>query len=453
MNLPDYFIADLPSEAALTPELITEACQTLKRNREQYLIDRPTSSMVRTLAEVAATWLQPDGEFRKLALAGAPDRTGFPAETLAAGLDTFFRHLTTDEIEQWLVQDLGHRARLDAFSSGKGEQDSDRSALCRGPALLAHVTAGNLPIPAFSSMIAGLLVRSAQFVKCASGTAFLPRLFAHSIYEADRKLGACIEIAEWPGGTAELEEALFQEADCVTATGSDEALDGIRRRLLKTRFLGYGHRVSFGYIAREAFSEHDVSRVVGRAAADVIAWNQLGCLSPHLFYVERRGRITPEEFAQRLADELQRCETPQPRGGLDAATAGAIASRRHFYNVRAAHLSDTRVWASPDSTAWTVVFEADPRFQISCLHRFVYVKPVEDVTGALQAADSIRGSISTVGVAASDKREEEIALAFARWGAARICPLGQMQNPPLAWRHDGRPALGDLVLWSDWERA
>jgi hypothetical protein len=210
--------------------------------------------------------------------------------------------------------------------------------------------------------------------------------------------------------------------------------------------------VSFGYIAREAFSEHDVSRVTGRAAADVIAWNQLGCLSPHLFYVERRARITPEEFAERLADELPRCEVAQPRGGLDAATASTIASRRHFYDVRAAHLSDTRVWASPDSTAWTVVFEVDPRFQISCLHRFVYVKPVEDVTDALQAADSVRGSVSTVGLAASEKREEEIAMAFARWGAARICPLGQMQNPPLAWRHDGRPALGDLVLWSDWER-
>jgi len=26
-----------------------------------------------------------------------------------------------------------------------------------------------------------------------------------------------------------------------------------------------------------------------------------------------------------------------------------------------------------------------------------------------------------------------------------------MQNPPLTWRHDGRPALGDLVMWTDVE--
>ena len=63
------------------------------------------------------------------------------------------------------------------------------------------------------SMISGLLVRSAQFVKCASGTSFIPRMFGHSLYEVEPKLGACMEIAEWGGGTAEFENALFAEAD------------------------------------------------------------------------------------------------------------------------------------------------------------------------------------------------------------------------------------------------
>ncbi len=37
LNLPSYFLADLPPEAELTAGLITEACQTLKRNRERSL--------------------------------------------------------------------------------------------------------------------------------------------------------------------------------------------------------------------------------------------------------------------------------------------------------------------------------------------------------------------------------------------------------------------------------
>jgi hypothetical protein len=99
-----------------------------------------------------------------------------------------------------------------------------------------------------------------------------------------------------------------------------------------------------------------------------------------------------------------------------------------------------------------VVYEGDPRFQLSCLNRFVYVKGVTQLAQALQGADEVRGKVSTVGLAASDETAPELAKRLARWGVTRICPIGQMQNPPLTWRHDGRPALGDLITWTDWER-
>ena len=47
MNLPSYFLADLPPGAALTEALIRDACQALKRNREQYLARRATAELIR----------------------------------------------------------------------------------------------------------------------------------------------------------------------------------------------------------------------------------------------------------------------------------------------------------------------------------------------------------------------------------------------------------------------
>ena len=46
MNLPNYFLADLPPDATLTAAMVSEACQTLKRNREIYLAGRSTQSRV-----------------------------------------------------------------------------------------------------------------------------------------------------------------------------------------------------------------------------------------------------------------------------------------------------------------------------------------------------------------------------------------------------------------------
>jgi len=195
----------------------------------------------------------------------------------------------------------------------------------------------------------------------------------------------------------------------------------------------------------------NLQKLVTRAAQDVVAWNQLGCLSPHLIYVEVGGGTSPEQFAELLARELETREQTHPRGQLTADEAASIASRRSFYEVRAAHSEETRMWCSSGSTAWTVVFEADPQFQRSCLNRFVYVKSVTGIDQVLQAADTVCGKVSTVGLAAPEDRAQEMANRLARWGVSRICPLGKMQNPPLIWHHDGRPALGDLVTWSDWE--
>lgn len=452
MNLPDYFLVDLPPEASLSPDLVREACQTLRKNRETYLVPRDTASLIRTLAELGASWLDDQYPFRQAMLEEGPAATGFSVEVLRHGLDDFFRQLNEANLRALIEQDLGHIERLDRLVASESERRHGILAVATGPALMFHITAGTLPVPALMTVVLGLLIRASQFVKCATGAAFIPRLFAHSLYELDPKLGACLEMAQWRGGAGGFEELLLGEADCVTATGSDATIQALRRQLPpKTRFLAYGQRVSFGFVSREELTPPAAKQWAARAAHDVAAWDQLGCLSPHVIYVEREGKVSPEQWAEMLAAELARLEKSMPRGPAPLEVSAAIASRRAFYAMRAAASPDTRSWHSEGSTAWTVVFEADARFQLSCLHRFIYVKAVEHLEEALQGADELRGKVSTVGVAASPPRLPEIAMRLAAWGASRVCPLGQMQRPPLTWRHDGRPALGDLIEWTQLE--
>lgn len=448
--LPNFFLADLPSGDSLTPAIVTEACQTLKRNRERYLAERNTASIVRMISSVASNWLDSEYPFRKQALAEGPDATGFSSKTLAQGLDIYFRSITADRLTNLLEQELGHVDRMDHASENQCDREFDRAGIATGPELLTHITGGVLPNPVFTGIILGLLTRSAQFVKCASGTSFLPRLFAHSIYASEPKIAACLEIAEWRGGSTLLEDALLAESDLVSAMGSDETIAALRKRV-RGRFLGFGHRVSFAYISRETISGFSLPKLLRRAANDVAAWDQLGCLSPHVFYVEPGGKVTPEQFAEKLAHELRTLEQEQPRGPISTDNSAAIATRRSFYEVRASASAETRMWTSAGSTAWTVIFEADPAFSPSCLHRFIYVKSAPNLTTVLRAADRVHRRVSTVALSAPEDRAPEMVKELARWGVTRVCAVGDMQNPPISWRHDGRPALGDLVTWTDWE--
>ena len=132
-------------------------------------------------------------------------------------------------------------------------------------------------------------------------------------------LGACIELAHWPGGQIELESPLFDEADCITATGHDETLASIQTRINPQTF----HRI------RTSRHLHTFIRICCRGPYLVIlpnAWLKIlprginGCLSPHLVYVERGGAGN-RSFAEIIAEALDTLE-PRSRGRNQSGRIG-----------------------------------------------------------------------------------------------------------------------------------
>ncbi len=96
-----------------------------------------------------------------------------------------------------------------------------------------------------------------------------------------------------------------------------------------------------------------------------------------------------------------------------------------------------------------MIYDDSPAFVASCLNRIVFVKPTDGYKRVLDAIQRFASSISTVGVAPMNERALAFAGDLARMGVHRVCPIGQMQRPPLSWHHDGRPNLADLVSWTD----
>ncbi len=469
MTLPDLFLADLGPGLELSPQTVRDAAFAIRRNREHWLRRQRTRMLVELLAFAAGQWLDPRNLFRLRALEAGVADSGFGPGTLARGLDAFLSNLSVEHLEALIVQDLGDLKRLDGFVGTMPELRGGRRSLAHGPELLGHFCAGNLPVPALVNLVLGVLTKSAQFFKLPSRGGLIPRLFAHSLAQLEPKLGACLEFAGWPRERSDLDDALLAEADCVTATGSDERVENLRRRMpARTRCVTYGHRVSFSYIGAEMLTVYGLKRLATEAAVDVVAWNQQGCLSPHVIYVQENGVISPDGFAVALAEQLARCEMTEPRGELEPGEALAIQARRSVYEMRRASNAAPRdrardesvfyspaptvqLWQSEGSTAWTIVLDSDPTFKTSCLNRFVYIKPVKEFAAVLRFAEPIRPFLSTVALAGSDEVVEVQAVELAHWGATRICPLGRMQTPPLPWRHDGRPSLGELVRWTDLE--
>jgi hypothetical protein len=374
-----------------------------------------------------------------------PAVTGFTPEMVREAVELTFASLTRDSLREVLVRELGDAGILDGFRPRGALQ-----AHARGPKLIAHFLAGNVPVPGIQSICFGLLLKSANIVKLASRDPVLPALFVESLRAVDVELGASVAALEWDREEEELTRAALAGADGVVAFGNDRTVAALRQAApAKATFLGYGNKLSFALVLKEAMTEANLPALAEAVAFDVSVYDQQGCLSPHVIYVEERGALGPRKFAAALAQAMAAYQLRVPRGVLSAEEAAALTQTRSAYEFRSASDRRVAVWASPKPNDWTVIYEDDPSFTPSCLNRLVYVKPTDSPARVIAAVERYAESISTIGVAPAGERMAALAADAANLGVHRVCALGQMQRPPLWWFHDGKPNLAGLVRWTE----
>ena len=192
------------------------------------------------------------------------------------------------------------------------------------------------------------------------------------------------------------------------------------------------------------FSDPHFASITG-AVRDTCLFDQQGCLSPHVFYVQPE---IAREYAVRLAAAMAAFEKEQPRGELCASDESEIIAMRNEFSFRAANNPEIGLWQSEGGTAWTVLLDNSSQFTPSCLNRAIIVKPLPEQLGP--AILRVRGQLSTAGIFPVTLENAE---RVASLGVTRVCPIGSMQFPPLTWHHDGRPGLMSLVRWIDFEVA
>jgi hypothetical protein len=433
----------------LTPEGLAAVCERVAAARDAYLAEAPVAQVAASIDRAIGRWLDPFSRWRRLAEGALPAITGYSAPMVRKGLPGYLATFRLENLWRLLEAELGDPRYLDGFQP-RGRLGGRSRAY--GPRLCVHVFAGNVPGLPAQSLVAALLAKAACLGKAASEEPLFPALFAASLAEVDRRLGACLAVTWWPGGTEALETVAFGRADAVIAYGSEPTIASIRARVPpETRFVAYNHKLSFGVIGREALAAEQLAETAARAAYDAAKYDQQGCLSPHLFYVERGGATPPRAFAAALAEAMAAAEARMPRGRLTLEEAAAVREARATAEARALASPDVEVYASPAGTAWTVIYEEDPTFVASCLNRTVRVKPVDDVLTVPALLAPVRRYLQTAGVALPEARLLALADRLGRLGLDRVCPLGQMPDPSPGWHHDGRYNVLDLLRWTDIE--
>src|SRR5437773_3213669 len=271
----------------LSPEQLAGVMERVAVARDAYLAELPVLRVAELLDRAVSRWLEPHSHWRRLVEELLPAVTGYPETVVRKGLAGYLATFRLENSRRLLEDELRDPRFLDEFRP-RGAIGGLARAF--GPRLTTHVFAGNVPGLPAQSLACALLVKSASLGKSASEEPLFPALFVQSLAEVDERLAACFAVTWWPGGTEELEAVAFGRAEAVIAYGSEAAIDAVNTRVpLGVRFVAYGHKLSFGVIGCEWLSPERVEETARQAGYDVAKYDQQGCLSPHLFYVERGG--------------------------------------------------------------------------------------------------------------------------------------------------------------------
>ena len=452
----------------------------LRSAQRDYLHRLAVEQIVERIGAAINRWLDPFSPYLQQACRLIPAFTGYPESAVRKGLAGYLAGFRAENLRRLLRDELGDPTVLDGFRPRPAAAGWTRAS---GPSLVLHSFAGNVPGLPAQSLVAATLVKAASLGKVAAEEPVFAPLFARSLADVDPQLAACLAVTYWPGSEAELSgspaAAAFANADAVVAYGSEAAIAAVRARVgPEQRLIAYGHKVSFGLLTRDQLQSAGVEDWAERAAYDVARFDQQGCLSPHVFYVEEGGDTDALAFGRALSVALARWSNVVPRGRLTPAERGRVADLRRQQEFRVA-LAGPPATGAPEQHEqagapgagpfapegrptgravfgeagddWCVLVEADPTFGASCLNRTVWVKPLTDLQQLPALLAPVRRYLQTAGVAVGTERLEAVAELLAEAGLDRVCPLGQMGDPLPTWHHDGRFNVLDFLRFTDLE--
>ncbi len=382
-------------------------------------------------AERRARWLA--DAFARLAGDGPFAREARPALAESAGL--------SEPMVAWALESALAPLTYDALRTleQRPVPPHPGARRARPGQLCAVVIAGNVVTGAARAVAWPLLFGWPVLAKASSHDSALAYLLERALTESDPELAGAYRAVDFAADDAP-SAVLFEQADIVSAYGSDATLRAIRDQLgANVAFIGHGHGLGAAVVARPALELARAPLSARALAFDVAAYDQRGCLSPHVAWVEQGGAVSPESFAQLVFEELATLRNALPRGPLPTQAGVAQLSWRGIGALRGTLL---------EGEGFAVTFEERGPPRVGPGYRNLQLLALGELTSLPAQLAPFGPHLKCLGIAGLTD-VEALARALPPLVAPRLCPLGEMQRPPVHALQDARPAWEGLVRWVD----
>jgi hypothetical protein len=301
-------------------------------------------------------------------------------------------------------------------------------------------------------------------VKNSRQEALFTPLLLSAIETIDPELVKGVAVMIWDYEDTALQEYLLYQADLVITAASDFTIDQIDEVITRVqnprqpiRTHHHGHKVSFTTIARPYLKKDTgevdtelVHVVTTLAAVDSIFWDQYGCLSSRVHFIERGGQNlhTPLEYGESLAQKMRALSTYLPRGAIPLTglhnrfEKWAALTSTGLVHLCSNYEDDFLVIV--DERPWSAAMFGDTIND--CIERTVVIRPVDDIAEVPgKYLTWLRPeNLQTMSVAIDGQAHRTWSPKFAAFveaigerGVTGVRTIGRGPFPQLAYSWDG----------------
>jgi phenylacetate-coenzyme A ligase PaaK-like adenylate-forming protein len=351
------------------------------------------------------------------------------------GLGEVSVFLGRGSLEDKLVRELGD---VDPFTAKRPRFRDPVFERWAPLGLLVHVAPGNDFAVGALSVVEGLLSGNVNVLKTSSSDTTFPQKFlaALAAEDASGRLARHVIVAKIPSRDKQLLGAVLDEAAGVAAWGGEDAIASLRKLApASARFVDWGHRLSFAYVAASKLED---SEAMERIAIDVCRMEQQACASPQCIYLETSDQTAVESYGKKFADALGRVSAALPAPELDdhesaeISMVTAVASCEAALGLGSVH--------EPKDRSWRVLVDSRSSLRASPLYRSIWVKPLPR-TQIFPTLWPMRQYLQTAGLACSAAEVETLSAKLVASGILRVTEAGAMLGSYSGEPHDGVYAL------------
>jgi hypothetical protein len=294
------------------------------------------------------------------------------------------------------------------------------------------------------------LTRSDAIIKVPSNDPLTAMAIARTLADIapDHPITRHLAVGYWKGGDEQVEEQLYkpEHVEKIVAWGGLASVKHVTRYIQPgLELIALDPKRSATIIGPEAFaSEETLREVATRAACDVGAGNQEGCVNARVIYVLSGTEQPGLDDANRLGELIYQSMVQLPDF---ISTKPKVVNRTLLEHIEGSRLTDDwyRVFGGEDAEGAIIVSQIDEPVNYSTMlsGRVANVVPVDSID---KVTDAVNAYTQTIGIF-PEELKRELRDRLPLFGAQRLTSLGYAASVNFTIPQDAMEPVRRMCKW------